>query len=212
MIRLTSLSSRHWLTLFWAVSGLLLSLAYEPMTEDFIAAVLYGLLWITWIIGGLGLLARALWVAWRHRWPRSSIALAAATVAVGAATFASFPTLAATGQRWLLESRLARFGIIVAELQRRESPVSGVVEEKRARYIVEPGPVLRVAFILPGGILDNWRGLIYDPSGQVLEAQRFRKDWSNWDDPELAAIKAMFGGDMRNCRHVRGAWHLCLFT
>jgi hypothetical protein len=79
-------------------------------------------------------------------------------------------------------------------------------------HIVENGPPLRVAFPSPGGMLDNWCGVVFDPSALVMRANDFRGDFSNWDDPKLAHVKKLFGGDLRSCRHLDGAYYYCCFT
>lgn len=73
---------------------------------------------------------------------------------------------------------------------------------------VDAGPPIRVAFVWDG-IIDNWYGPVYDPSGKVLEANKLK---SNWEDPSLADIKKLFGGDMVGCRHLTGPWYFCSFT
>lgn len=76
---------------------------------------------------------------------------------------------------------------------------------------VDLGPPRRIAFSW-GGIIDNWSGIVYDPSGEVLRAREFKKDWSNWGDPELRHVKRLFGGDMRYSFHLWGDWYYCSFT
>lgn len=66
-------------------------------------------------------------------------------------------------------------------------------------YIVDKGPPLRVAFPWPGGILDNWCGAVYDPSGYVLNS-------------DLRDVRGLFGGDIVHCSALGGAWSLCCFT
>ena len=85
--------------------------------------------------------------------------------------------------------------------------VSEINDQLKDCY-VDPGPPIRVAFVWDG-IIDNWYGPVYDPSGKVLEANKFK---SNWDDPSLADIKKLFGGDMVGCRHLTGPWYFCSFT
>lgn len=66
-------------------------------------------------------------------------------------------------------------------------------------YQVELGPT-RVAFPWPGGIIDNWFGVVHDPSGGVTRA------------PHDASIRELFGGDLIGVRHLWGPWYLCSFT
>jgi hypothetical protein len=76
---------------------------------------------------------------------------------------------------------------------------------------VDEGPPVRVAFSW-GGIMDNWIGIVHDPTGEVMEANRFRPDWSNWNDPALGGGKRLFGGDLYRARHLWGNWYFCCFT
>jgi hypothetical protein len=61
---------------------------------------------------------------------------------------------------------------------------------------VEPGPPLRVAFAW-GGMLDNWVGVVHDPSAVVANPSAAR-DW--------------FGGQLFRAEHLWGDWYLCCFT
>lgn len=78
-------------------------------------------------------------------------------------------------------------------------------------YHIDEGPPVRVAFPW-GGIIDNWVGIVYDPSGEVERANAFKKDWSNWGDPELKHVKRLFGGDLRGARQLKKHWYYCSFT
>lgn len=84
-------------------------------------------------------------------------------------------------------------------------------EGRKGSVIVDLGPPRRIAFSW-GGIIDNWTGIVYDPSGEVLKAQNFKEDWSNWDDPSLQHVRRLFGGDLRSAWHLWGPWYYCAFT
>lgn len=79
-------------------------------------------------------------------------------------------------------------------------------------YNVDPGPPLRVAFVQPGSVLDNYSAIVYDPTGLVMKANQFKGDWSNWNDPKLAHVKKLFGGDLVWAEHLGGPWYRCGFT
>jgi hypothetical protein len=70
---------------------------------------------------------------------------------------------------------------------------------------------IRFAFIWDG-VMDNCIGIVYDPTGVVLRAQRLQADWSNWYDPELAPAKGLLGGDLIHAKHLWGSWYFCVFT
>lgn len=69
----------------------------------------------------------------------------------------------------------------------------------------------RVAFQQPGGILDNWTAIVYDPTGRVMEINRC-KTYDEWKGPAMAPIRGLFGGDLWSARHLEGFWYLCSFT
>lgn len=77
---------------------------------------------------------------------------------------------------------------------------------------IEPGPPKRIAFSW-GGIIDNWRGVVYDPTGEVLKANILdRETWDNRNDPEYASVSRWFGGTLIRAQHLKGDWYLCWFT
>ena len=61
-------------------------------------------------------------------------------------------------------------------------------------------------------MVDNWVGLVYDPSGAVMKANEFKRDWSNWNDPNLRTIKGLFHGDLFRAKKLKGHWYICSFT
>lgn len=78
--------------------------------------------------------------------------------------------------------------------------------------VIDPGPPQRVAFSW-GGILDNWRGIVHDPSGEVMKANILdRTTWSNRDDIAYASVSGLFGGTLIKAQHLTGDWYLCWFT
>jgi len=115
------------------------------------------------------------------------------------------PTGRLTATYFRLWHRESAYQAIVDQLS--SDPSGEVPRDTR----VDPGPPLRVAFSW-GGVIDNWHGIVHDPSGEVLKASRFKADWSNWGDPELRDVKSLFGGDMRSARHLWGHWYYCTFT
>jgi hypothetical protein len=108
---------------------------------------------------------------------------------------------------------LARFYALRPSYQEIiEAIEAGIDRPGEPRHLVEKGPPLRVAFPWPGGLLDNWCGVVYDPSGLVMKAKRFRPDLSNFGDPTLQDVKKLFGGDLRSCEPLGGPWYFCCFT
>jgi hypothetical protein len=109
-------------------------------------------------------------------------------------------------------SHKARYESILAELRRQPARERGHHLVDGIHCEVEPSPTLRVAFVLPGGILDNWNGFVYDPTGEVLGIKALKKDFSNWNDDRFRKIRMLFGGELCYCRHIEGDWYLCGFT
>jgi hypothetical protein len=84
--------------------------------------------------------------------------------------------------------------------------------EREFHCHIEPGPPLRVAFVQPGGLLDNWEAIVYDPTGEVLKARQIKPDLSNMNDPALQSVVRLFGGDLIRARPLGGHWYWCSFT
>ena len=110
-------------------------------------------------------------------------------------------------------SQDVRFLLTRAHYERqREEVLSGKRANSTDVAGIERGATVQVAFYWMRGVTDNWVGLVYDPSGEVLQAREFRRDWSNWSDPELEKVRSLFGGAMYNARHLTGSWYICWFT
>ncbi|MFT3925296.1 MAG: hypothetical protein QM778_22350 [Myxococcales bacterium] len=78
-------------------------------------------------------------------------------------------------------------------------------------YHVDAGPPVRIAFPLEGGIVDNWCGVVFDPSGEVLRLNQVDLD-SLKTSESLARLRKLFGGDMVGCKHLDGPYYHCCFT
>lgn len=79
-----------------------------------------------------------------------------------------------------------------------------------AGWDVDCGPPRRIAFPMPGGIIDNWVGVVYDPTGLVMEVNQV--DLKDLKNPKFAHVVGLFGGDMIYARHLFGHWYMCSFT
>lgn len=60
----------------------------------------------------------------------------------------------------------------------------------------DAGPPARAAFSW-GGVVDNWVGVVIDPSDDIMNHERNR---------------GAFGGKLVGCRPIRGHFYLCSFT
>lgn len=76
-------------------------------------------------------------------------------------------------------------------------------------YRVDSGPPVRIAFN-PDGIGDNWSGIVYDPTGEVMLAKGFDREGERLRTP--FHILKLFGGDLVACRHIWGDYYRCSFT
>ena len=133
-----------------------------------------------------------------------------AVLIVGGLTF-SFTIGRSWGER-------TRFALVRPSYERRlqeilQSFARGTpMKSHYGEYEIAPGPPVRVAFMWQAGVTDNWVGLVYDPTGIVMKANQFKRDWSNWKDPDLEPVKTLFGGDLFRTRHLKDNWYLCFFT
>jgi hypothetical protein len=94
--------------------------------------------------------------------------------------------------------------------QSRVEPKTALFEEQDGvTYSVDLGPPIRVAFN-PAGFLDNWSGIIFDPTGEVMQADGFDSVTGKFAASER--ITGLFGGDLVDCRHLWGSYYKCSFT
>jgi hypothetical protein len=101
---------------------------------------------------------------------------------------------------------------IVARLPDHVEGVS-LLTGPTGEYFIDPGRPVRVAFVLPPGrFIDNWCGVVYDPSGQVLVANHFDGNWKTWHDQVPTEIIELFGGDLLGCSKLEGFYYHCCFT
>ena len=90
-------------------------------------------------------------------------------------------------------------------------------------YDTEVDPAMRVSFSW-GGNLDNWKGIIYDPTNaiskiaknnQILINSRDRKPLTPDEEQyikETTELKLLFGGVIYKVKKMVDNWYLCWFT
>ena len=83
---------------------------------------------------------------------------------------------------------------IIAENRTTTRAVSSE-DRDDVRYRVDAGPPIRVAFN-PEGLLNNWSGIVFDPTGEVM----------------LADGLDLFGGNLVGCRHLWDSYYKCSFS
>jgi hypothetical protein len=150
------------------------------------------------------------------RWRRYAVAV---VPGFAATVWLAGGRLMEAGDAWTFhvyfERQAARYEAIVQGMAEGRIPVCdrqpGVVcrAPDGTEYVPEPGEPLRLAFPRPGGLLDNWEGVVYDPSGAVAAAQGWTADRAFSAPPEVAR---WFGGALLACRAVRASFYRCTFT
>jgi len=125
-------------------------------------------------------------------------ALIAAVLVLGALCYVPMARL---GDAITVKLRFSAHRDAYAQIVAREQgdpSGEGVHERAGERYFVDAGPPLRIAFIWPGGAIDNWCGAVYDPSGVVVAPLSERTD--------------LFGGDLFFCEELEAPYYQCCFT
>jgi hypothetical protein len=166
------------------------------------------------VVAFLGLAGLALAVVWavvacRKPQPLRSVLLCAAClIATGVFLFTPYGTLLGTYFRFY--RHLEHYEAVVAQIS--QADIGTLTERQQSQeYIIDKGPPVRIAFVWHV-MIDNWIGIVYDPSGEVMRANVFKRDWSNWKDPQLRPVKALFGGDLYMTRKLWKDWYCCWFT
>lgn len=119
-----------------------------------------------------------------------------------------------------LISTLVLYARFVAMLPSYERVVATVLEMPQKvvsnqsggiEYLVDIGPPVRLAFP-KDGILDNWWGIVYDPSNAVAQAKGWSFESGEQRFTAPREIRAVFGGDLLACRHLYRYYYSCSFT
>jgi len=187
------------LTLAWMAAVLLRFLFYHELSN----------LWIlVYLIDALYLVAAVTLAVFHILRKKASAAVPVLGIAIIACVFFF------TSFGWKMGA-VFRFARMHSSYETRVVEILEIPKERRNELAsdvrVDFGPPKRIAFSW-GGVLDNWSGVVYDPSGEVLRASEFKKDRSNWDAPELQSVKNLFDGDLRYSFRLRGDWYFCIFT
>lgn len=139
----------------------------------------------------------------------------AAVPALAAITVLLAPASCAAGHRAGMWSHFlahrTRYDHIVAKIQRSAPPnaTRWRTDESGVEYLADVGPPVRIAFDADG-LIDNWTGIIFDPTGEVMFARGFDPVTGEFFAPER--ITKLFGGDLVGCRPLTGSYYYCSFT
>ena len=143
-----------------------------------------------------------------------TVALAAPAMLL-TAILVAWPALAAgsfSGTWTRLIVNRGHYEAIIAKAMRGEHSLSTTYsayeEDGGVIYVVDKGPPVRVAFN-PEGMLDNWSGIVFDPTHEVMLADSFDRE-GKFLAPER--VTKLFDGDLVGCRRLWGDYFHCSFT
>lgn len=190
----------------WVLLGVALALS-SRVAEEY--------LWImstvpvlAWGVAGLVIVALLLWQACDQE--RRAAAIRHGAVMAG--TVALFVPLADVGS-WLTERlrflhERPHYERLVAKAN-AHPPTGPYNTDAGLDYVVDSGPPVRVAFPWPGGIIDNWCGVVHDSSAEVLKVNELQVGSVAW---RASAVTGLFRGDMTSCHAIEPPYYLCCFT
>ena len=195
----------------WCLVGLLLAFFDRPLSDALWVLMLS--VWGLYVVLGAALFIALLWRLRLGR-PRLLAFSAASIPVIAVVLLFVVPWVAAAGDSFQFARRFSRLepqyeAIITALSQERPLVQHGTI--RGITFVVDSGPPLRVAFPQPGGLIDNWEGVVYDPSGRVGLAT----GWKNGVAGDYTAppdIKRVFGGDLVGCQQVAARFYRCWFT
>ena len=107
--------------------------------------------------------------------------------------------------------RLAYFQIRKPHFERLLSEAQDSGEIPNGEGYVDGGQPTRFAFFWIRGVVDNWVGVVYDPTGIVMDVNQ-ASGWEDLRDPRWAEAVALFGGTLYKTERLEGHWYLCWFT
>jgi hypothetical protein len=156
---------------------------------------------------GLGLIGSVHWALSRSQkaW-RNVVVVAVITIGSVAYLTDVFDGAGARFRFWRLQDDYAE---IVKLIEDRTLPLNGTYNG--IDFQTEKGSELRMAFSW-GGILDNWYGVVYDPTGLVLQVNADRTDSPQARAPGSRNANELFGGVLYSARPLGGHWYMCYWT
>ena len=166
------------------------------------------------IIIGLGLISIVqLIIILRKKRNRSATIVLCALLAIGGISYGT-DLIKDLGLRLKFQRLKPAYSEIIEKLSSGKIPGEG--NYLGARYESETDPDLRVSFSW-GGIVNNWYGIIYDPSGKIMQINKSepfkgRDPSSPKVDKELEKIRMVFGGVLYKAERLGDHWYLCWFT
>ena len=176
---------------------------------------LWILVWaIDAVIIGLGLISIIqLIIILRKKRNRSAAIVLCALLAIGGISYGT-DLIKDLGLRLRFQRLKPTYSEIIEKLSSGKIPGEG--NYLGTRYESETDPDLKVSFSW-GGIVDNWYGIIYDPSGKIMQINKSepfkgRDPGSPKVAKELEKIRMVFGGALYKAEKLGDHWYLCWFT
>jgi hypothetical protein len=166
------------------------------------------------VLLGAAIVFACLWAGLWRGWTRSRVTAAGLVLLGARAVGETGPRIGDAAARRDFEYRFLqmapRYERIVKELApQRQVPERG--SSYGVRFVVDPGPPRRIAFPQPGGVTDNWEGVIYHPSDSLAQATGWRHSAEGVSATPVELVW-LFGGHLLSCEPIRGHFYRCWFT
>lgn len=158
---------------------------------------------------GAAIVLACLWGGVRRGWTRARLSAAALLILGAIIVGETGPRITAAASARSFEYRFLQmaptYQRVAGELS-REPRVPRRGNRNGVDFVVDSGPPRRIAFPQPGGVTDNWVGVVYDPSSALRAASR------QGGRPVPPELERLFGGRLTGCTPIRGHFYRCSFT
>ena len=201
--------------LCWLLGGLLTAFYSTALHEPFFDVEKN--MFIGWLLFGLCILAGIIWAAIEGSRGKLTAIIVFAMIVSGGGVIAVWSTCVNYGDQvrfqWRFDRLKGQYKSIIAEAKRLPAPASETcrLTAGSIKYIVSAGPPVRVVFPQEGGILDNWEGIVYDPSGLLKRLVGTRPTFSQ-NEPDFPEARMLFGGYIMVCKDLGEDFYFCSFT
>ncbi len=101
---------------------------------------------------------------------------------------------------------------VINEVEQGKYLLGQSYEKNGLKFSINEKLPLKVVFVFKAGVVDNWVGLVYDPSRFVEKTKEFKLNSPSWNDKRFEDVKGLFGGDMYDCNLIEESWYICSFT
>ncbi len=199
-----------WVLFVWLAVGLLMAFFDRPIVDALWVAA--GFVYFGWLAVGVVLAVILAVYGFRNK-NNYAKASAIGFVFLGSLLIYQSSYIRSIGEnivvRYRFDQHFSEYERIVSEAKSGTLP-TGHGESNGIQYQIDSGSPIRVAFLQPGSILDNWEGIIYDPTGDVLKAKGWIEPGQGLSAP--SEVVRLFGGDLVSCTPLSGNYYRCQFT